>query len=172
MLMKGRGNSEIESSYFDFLSVVLAFCAGSPFSPGATGNAFTQEINLIPSDLTPSAAAKTAGSTHSVTVTVGEPGNRRVGISVGFSVQSGPNAGRNSAAVTDSNGQAVFSYTSNGQPGTDRIKAAGSVARAPFISFAEVTWNGNGGGGAASCLSSSRAQPAAPPELPPHLCVL
>jgi hypothetical protein len=45
------------------------------------------------------------------------------GVTVNFSVISGPNAGATGSGTTESNGQATFTYTDNGGAGTDDIVA-------------------------------------------------
>jgi hypothetical protein len=45
------------------------------------------------------------------------------GVTVNFSVTSGPNAGATGSGTTGSNGEATFTYTDNGGAGTDDIVA-------------------------------------------------
>lgn len=75
--------------------------------------------------LTPGTATNPSGTSHTVTATVRDTtGAVLPGVTVTFSVASGPNAGVGGAAVTNASGQASFSYTSNGAPGTDLIQAS------------------------------------------------
>jgi hypothetical protein len=60
---------------------------------------------------------------------------------VNFSVTAGPNAGTTGTGTTDANGQASFTYTSNGMPGTDTIEASGSVSSVSFSCTATKNWN-------------------------------
>lgn len=77
--------------------------------------------------LTPSSADNPIGTIHTVTATVttNDPvaGTPVVGTTVTFAVNSGPNAGVTGTSVTNSNGQATFSYTGTGGIGTDIISA-------------------------------------------------
>jgi hypothetical protein len=80
------------------------------------------QLNLEPAiDLNP------PGSNHTVTATFLEglaPNDPIVGATVDFDVTSGPNAGANGSDPTDVNGEATFTYTSNGAIGVDRIEAS------------------------------------------------
>ncbi|MDD4175597.1 MAG: Ig-like domain-containing protein [Bacteroidales bacterium] len=63
------------------------------------------------------------GSTHTVTATLeDEENNPLEGVTVDFEVIAGPNAGNTFSAVTDANGQAMYSYVGN-FPGVDQIQA-------------------------------------------------
>ena len=75
--------------------------------------------------LTPATATNPVGTSHTVTATVrDQTGALLPGVTVTFSVTSGPNTGAGGTAVTDANGQATFTYTSNGSVGTDTIRAS------------------------------------------------
>ena len=74
--------------------------------------------------LTPSSDTNPVGTDHTVTATVAGTGNPVPDLTITFNVVSGPNAGATDSDMTDSNGQAVFTYTSNGSPGTDEITAS------------------------------------------------
>lgn len=74
-------------------------------------------------DLTPDSATNPVGTTHTVTATVRENGEPVVETEVEFLVLSGPNAGKSGSAFTDGAGQATFTYTDTGGPGTDTIQA-------------------------------------------------
>jgi hypothetical protein len=66
----------------------------------------------------------TPPGTHTVTgITVATNGSPVPGVTVGFKVLSGPNAGAAGSATTDVNGQATFTYTDTGGAGTDKIQA-------------------------------------------------
>lgn len=74
--------------------------------------------------LDPLTASNPAGGTHTVTATVTDSsGNPQAGITVTFTVTSGPNTGVTGTAVTDSTGHATFTYTDTGGAGTDTIVA-------------------------------------------------
>jgi hypothetical protein len=49
--------------------------------------------------------------------------NPEPGISVTFTVISGPNAGVTGTGISDASGQVSLTYTGNGQPGSDLIQA-------------------------------------------------
>jgi hypothetical protein len=61
---------------------------------------------------------------HTISATVAGTGNPQSGVNVTFTVVSGPNEGEKGWAITDSNGQATFTYTSNGASGVDSITAS------------------------------------------------
>lgn len=75
--------------------------------------------------LTPGTATNPVGTTHTVTAVVvsGSPSAPVVGTTVSFTVLSGPNAGANGTDATDAAGEATFTYTGSGGPGTDTIQA-------------------------------------------------
>jgi uncharacterized repeat protein (TIGR03803 family) len=72
--------------------------------------------------LSPSPATNMVGTLETVIATVSSNGVALVGVNVGFSVISGPNAPRVNSGVTDSSGQASFSYTGGSTPGVDKIR--------------------------------------------------
>ncbi len=76
--------------------------------------------------LSPQTATYTIGVTSSHTVVATARDGRLVpvvGTTVTFQVISGPNTGRTGTAVTNAQGQASFTYPSNGTAGTDQITA-------------------------------------------------
>jgi len=98
----------------------------------------SQRTGLLLS-LTPATAGNVVGTSHTVTATVtstdpsGHP-SPGPGVAVEFDVTSGPNMGQTSHpantgtcspsdCTTNANGQVSWTYTSNGMPGTDTIKA-------------------------------------------------
>jgi hypothetical protein len=75
--------------------------------------------------LSPLAETNVVGDDHTVTACVIDSnGNPVSGVTVTFTVISGPNAGANGMAVTGADGKASFTYTSNGMEGTDCIQAS------------------------------------------------
>jgi Tol biopolymer transport system component len=100
--------------------------------------------NLCPSDvgctLAPASATNPVGSSHTVTVTVTQSGSPVSGVTVTFTVSSGPNSGATGSDITDANGQASFTYTSNGLAGTDTIETNGTVNSTLFSCLATKTW--------------------------------
>jgi hypothetical protein len=75
--------------------------------------------------LDPATASNPAGTSHTVTATLTDinTGKPMVGVTVTFTVTSGPNAGKTGTAVTDASGVASFTYTDTGGAGTDTIVA-------------------------------------------------
>ncbi|MBI3953435.1 MAG: Ig-like domain-containing protein [Chloroflexi bacterium] len=64
-------------------------------------------------------------NSHTVTALVKNAQNQPLGnVMVTFTVTSGPNQGTTGTATTNSSGQASFTYTTNGTPGTDQIQAS------------------------------------------------
>jgi len=80
------------------------------------------------------------GTDHTVTVVVVENGAPVNGETVNFDVTAGPNNGAAGIAMTDANGEATFTYTGAGGPGTDTIEASGMVSGVPFLCTATKTW--------------------------------
>ncbi len=77
--------------------------------------------------LAPAVDLNPPGTSHTVTSTFLEglaPNDPIVGVLTDYDVISGPNAGANGTDTTNVNGQASFTYTSNGSIGVDRIQAA------------------------------------------------
>lgn len=73
--------------------------------------------------LSPATATNEVGENHTVTATVTTGGKPTPGVTVTFTVVSGPNTGTTGTGVTDASGNASFTYTSNGTAGTDTIEA-------------------------------------------------
>jgi hypothetical protein len=66
----------------------------------------------------------TPAATHTVTALTLASNNAPIaGVTVNFSVVSGPNAGASGSGTTGSNGETTFTYTDNGGLGTDNIVA-------------------------------------------------
>ena len=91
--------------------------------------AFVAPSNLA---LAPAAASNPVGTNHTVTATATTAaGSPAPGVTVTFTVLSGPNAGPatctesgGSTNTTDNNGQAKCTYHDNGGAGTDQIRAS------------------------------------------------
>lgn len=96
--------------------------------------------------INPATDTNPVGSVHQVTVTVTENGGiPNPVVAVNFEVVSGPNAGFVDADVTNLiDGTVTFSYPSNGNPGTDVIRAFGTIGGPPggaeFECTATKTW--------------------------------
>lgn len=73
----------------------------------------------------PASATNVVNTDHTITATATDSvsGNPLVGYGVNFVVQAGgPNQGATGQGTTDANGQATFTYTGSGGPGTDTIQ--------------------------------------------------
>lgn len=116
-------------SFPSFLSVLASNAAdGNAAAIGGRNVVIPVGITLAPQS-----ATSPAGASHTVTATV-KDGNDvpKVGVTVSFGVTAGPNTGQqadpgecapNTDCSTDSNGRVSWTYTSNGQVGTDTIEA-------------------------------------------------
>jgi hypothetical protein len=91
--------------------------------------------------LTPATATNVIGTTHTVTALVQDSIlNPIPGVTVTFTILSGPNAGTTGQATTDANGEATFSWTS-AVVGTDTVQAsATNAAGAPVTTTATKDW--------------------------------
>ena len=83
---------------------------------------------MVPANLTLSPLTATnqlpGDNTHTVTaVATSTSGSFIPGATVTFTITAGPNTGQTGNDVTDANGEATFTYTSNGTRGTDTIQA-------------------------------------------------
>lgn len=119
------------TSFPAFLEV-LAFRGGTQEAAAIGG---TNVVVTTGIELSPATATNPAGTSHTVTAHVEDSeGVVQTGVLVSFSVTSGPNAGQvsdpntgectaNNDCTTDANGDVSWTYTSNGQAGTDSIGA-------------------------------------------------
>jgi YD repeat-containing protein len=131
-------------------AAILLVWPGSPIrvGSGAHAEAPAQPAPATPSacttcTLTPAEATNPVSTSHTVTATVACNGVPTVAL-VTFTVTSGPNAGVSAVVNTGRNGQASFTYMSNGQPGTDSIEAMADIGDDVIIpcSTATKTWEG------------------------------
>ena len=123
--MRGRPRRSPQAPSLVSAIVVMALSAApaaaddvDPRPGDASGHSVT---------LTPRAATNQVGTQHTVTATVRNQAGQPVqGFNVDFSITQGPNAGLSQAGMTDAvtnvNGQATFTYSSNAT-GTDTILA-------------------------------------------------
>jgi Bacterial Ig-like domain (group 1) len=88
----------------------------------ARGNISIGDITLDPPDQT-----VCTGGTATVTATVKSGGVAVPGVTVTFTVNSGPNAGTTGTGVTDASGQASFSYSGTAA-GTDSLTATAVIS--------------------------------------------
>jgi len=112
----------------EVVGVISGQTVGGPATDGATKQWQTGVVNQGGTiTLTPRAATNQIGTPHTVTATVRNQFGQPVqGANVDFQITQGPNAGLSQAgmtdAVTDANGVATFTYTSQAV-GTDTIVA-------------------------------------------------
>ena len=90
--------------------------------------------------LAPATDTNQVGGTHTVTVTITRNGIAAPGELVTFDITAGPHTGQTDLGVTDAAGQADFTYTSDGNTGTDTIQAAGTVDGVPYVCTATKEW--------------------------------
>jgi hypothetical protein len=114
-----------------------------PFNPDGLPCAFP----VVGIRLDPQTDENLPGTQHTVTATVTDLGGNRVpGVLVTFSVISGPNTGAPGvcnppSCQTGANGQVSFTYQSNGQTGTDTIRACFTDADGnPHCATATKDW--------------------------------
>jgi len=111
------------------LNALLTSCIGSIIEP------------II---LTPPFAVNPEGTTHTVTATVRDNlANPVAGVTVTFTIISGPNMGDTGTAVTDVNGEASITYTGDGGAGTDIIEGSFTDSNTQQIKTdtAEKVWD-------------------------------
>lgn len=113
-----------------------------------SGGQASNDLELVlaaASALTPAMALAAPGSHHAVVLTLLSPttGLPVPGVSVTFTVLSGPNAGATGTASTDAGGHAAFSYAGTGSKGADEIRASYTdpAASAPAEATAVVFWD-------------------------------
>ncbi|PYJ61287.1 MAG: hypothetical protein DME24_06840 [Verrucomicrobia bacterium] len=73
--------------------------------------------------LSPASDTNNVGTTHTVFALVTSNGVVQAGVPVTFNVTAGPDLGQNATNNTVANGQATYTYSNNGTPGTDTIRA-------------------------------------------------
>jgi hypothetical protein len=109
---------------------VLAFRGGTQDAVAIGGQNVIVTVGI---ELSPASATNPAGTDHTVTATVKDSNSvPQPGVPVSFSVTAGPNTGETSdpaecvpaGCTTDANGNVSWTYTSNGQTGTDTITAS------------------------------------------------
>jgi len=100
-----------------------------------------QAISVHEIAVEPEVAANQVGTNHTVTAVATALGGEVVpGAEVHFSVIRGPNSGVNGDIITDINGEASFTYTSNGSPGIDTISVDISHTPTVYRKFAKKVW--------------------------------
>ena len=89
--------------------------------------------------LTPKTGSDTVGSSHALTAHVTQSSSPAASVSVAFAVTSGPCSGSSQSSLTNTSGDATFTY-SCAQAGTDTITATVSAGASPVIDTATETW--------------------------------
>jgi len=126
--------------------------------------------------LAPFTATNPVGTDHTVTATAESANDSPIpGTTIEFEVISGPNAGASGSAVTNADGEADFTYTSDGTPGTDNIQAFIGNLESNIV---EKIWEEEGGlrcdidedgdvdRNDISLITAARNQPASGPDDP------
>lgn len=93
--------------------------------------------------LAPARATNRLDATHEVVCTVRSNAVPLVGVTVEFTVSSGPNAGRpetTRSEVTDTAGQARFRYDGQGGAGTDVVRARARLGPLELEAEAQAVW--------------------------------
>jgi len=131
------GSSATIGTYSDVVGNILAFTSIT-LNTGATvdgrvlalNGAVTLDTNIIGQTvhleaivLAPESSTNPVGDSHTVTARVAGTGDPVADRTVNFRVISGPNEDLTGSSVTDSNGEATFSYISSSE-GTDTIVAS------------------------------------------------
>lgn len=105
---------------------------GSPGANAAIAELILSPVALVAPDptlfstvgLSPATATSPVGTNHTVTALAqAANGNPVAGVTINFSVLTGPNVGKTGAGTTGADGKATFTYTDTGGPGTDTIQA-------------------------------------------------
>src|SRR5713101_6363018 len=131
------------------VAVSLAIAA-----PASAANE-TMTANHI--SLGPASGSATVGAQYTMTARVDANGAPQAGVTVDFNISTGPNAPKHGTAVTDTSGNATFSYTSSVN-GTDTWQAGisgpfmGELPTVILSDIVTVTWTG------------AAPSPAAPPQ--------
>jgi hypothetical protein len=118
--------------------------SGPATAPASAANDATTPNHII---LGPANGSATVGAQYTLTVRVDANGVPRAGVTVDFNIGTGPNAPTHGTAVTDTSGNATFSYTSSVN-GTDTWQAA--MPGPPMVELptailsdtVTVTWTG------------------------------
>ncbi|HKQ49078.1 MAG TPA: Ig-like domain-containing protein [Phycisphaerae bacterium] len=105
----------------------------------------TKEWIDVGCDIVPLDDTNLVGTLHNLTISVTKDGAPAANQLVAVNILAGPNAGFANFVQTgplngNPAGQASLSYLSNGNPGTDTIRASGTISGVPFQCEATKTW--------------------------------
>ena len=107
-------------------------CAGGDAIETAVAELILSPVALVAPDptlfstvgLSPAAATNPVGTSHTVTAfTQAANGAPVPGVTINFSVLTGPNAGRTGSGTTGADGKTTFTYNDTGGAGTDTIQS-------------------------------------------------
>jgi hypothetical protein len=90
--------------------------------------------------ITPQSDTNPVNTQHQFTVRVTFAGTAQPGINMTVSIISGPNSPESGNATTDANGEIDVFYNGDSGPGTDTIRANGTINGIPFSCMATKTW--------------------------------
>ncbi|RPI21567.1 MAG: hypothetical protein EHM61_24445, partial [Acidobacteria bacterium] len=90
---------------------------------------------------TPATATNKLKTNHTVTVHVKRFSQSAANVALRLRVTKGPNEGMEMTAVTNADGQATFTYSSE-RGGTDYLRVDGEIGSAAFTCGATKTWSG------------------------------
>jgi hypothetical protein len=144
-------------------------------NPSANDNIFFAALNVKASAaivgagivLGPAAATNPVNTNHTLTATVDDANGHPVqGVTVTFTVNSGPNAGLSGTGVTDVNGHATFTYSSS-LTGTDTFTASfiDALGAKQTSNEATKTWVANNGDTTAPTCVLSGIVPGPPKQI-------
>ncbi|MBI2822571.1 MAG: Ig-like domain-containing protein [Acidobacteria bacterium] len=141
------GLGEMGFSTFDDSTVGTTALAELMLAPVALVLPDPQNFTTVA--LQPFTAEKIVGTQHTVTAkAVSAVGNPIPAATIKFEVISGPNTGKSGTDITDSNGEATFTYTDTNGPGTDNIQAFLGALGSNVV---EVIWKPNNNPPVAKC---------------------
>lgn len=125
-LFNGIGFDAASADGAEHLARIWLFELQQPFNP----DSLPCGVRVFGLSLSPKTATNPAGTSHTVTAHVTSNASPVPNVPVTFTVTAGPNKGTTGAATTDANGDAKFTYTSNGSAGTDTIEASATLVGA------------------------------------------
>ncbi len=143
---EGGGGAPVGAASVDFLNTLKP--AANLFTD-VNGNPISGFTTMGAAPVLPPAAANlslAAGANHTASATVTDSTSTPVANAiVKFTITSGPNTGIFSYGVTNSSGQATFTYADAGGPGTDSIQAtigalASNVVKVIWQATPGITW--------------------------------
>ncbi len=121
-------NTQIQSNTLQITWVpqsTIGSSGGSGPISGTAGKGVSLSVFVavnISTELKSSSGTNVSASTSTLqSQSISHTSSGQPGVTVNFSVTSGPNAGKSGTAITDSTGTATWTYTDTGGPGTDSV---------------------------------------------------